>query len=56
MFISVLIFDKNSIYFVAEISAPWQHCLPGHRVLIGKCMQLEKKDTAKSKIGPPRAK
>jgi hypothetical protein len=27
---------------VAEILAPWQHCLAGHRVLIGKGRQLEK--------------
>jgi hypothetical protein len=45
----VLIFDKNSRCFVAEISAPWQHCLSGHRVLIGRALQLEKSDTAKRK-------
>jgi hypothetical protein len=37
---------------MAEISAPWQHCLADHRVLIGKSMQLEKKDAAKSKRNP----
>jgi hypothetical protein len=36
--------------FYGQISAPWQHCLPGHRLLIGKSMQQEKKDAAKSKI------
>jgi hypothetical protein len=36
--------------FSAEILAPWQHCLAGHTVLIGKPMQLEKKDAAKSQI------
>jgi hypothetical protein len=52
--LQVLIFDKNSRSFVAEISAPWQHCLSGYRVLIGKCMQVEKTDTARSKIGAAR--
>jgi hypothetical protein len=32
----VIIFKKKSGWFVAEYSAPWQHCLAGHRVLIGK--------------------
>jgi hypothetical protein len=41
---------------VAEISAPWQHCLSGYRFLIGKSMQLEKTDTAKSKIGAAKSK
>jgi hypothetical protein len=49
--IPVLIFDKNSRSFVAEMLAPWQHCLSGYRVLIGKCMQLEKTETTKSIIG-----
>jgi hypothetical protein len=56
MVIPVLIFAKNSRSFVAEISAPWQHCLSGYRFLIGKSMQLEKTDTAKSKIGAARSK
>jgi hypothetical protein len=41
---------------VAEILTPWQHCLSGQRVLISKSMQLEKKDTAKSKIGTAKSK
>jgi hypothetical protein len=36
MVIPVIIFEKKSGWFVAEISAPWQHCLAGQRVLIGK--------------------
>jgi hypothetical protein len=47
--IPVLIFDKNSRSFVADMWAPWQHCPLGHRVLIGKSMQLEKTDTAMGK-------
>jgi hypothetical protein len=43
----VLIFDKNSRCFVAEISAPWQYCLSGYRVFIGTALQQEKSDTAK---------
>jgi hypothetical protein len=54
--IPVLIFAKNSRSFVAEILAPWQHCLSGYRFLIGKSMQLEKTDTAKSKIGAAKSK
>jgi hypothetical protein len=49
-------FAKNSRSFVTEISEPWQHCLSGYRVLIGKYMQLEKTDTAKSKIGAAKSK
>jgi hypothetical protein len=56
MVIPVLIFAKNSKCFVAEISAPWQHCLSGYRFLIGKSMQLEETDTAKSKIGAAKSK
>jgi hypothetical protein len=41
---------------MAEISAPWQHCIADHRVLIGKSMQLEKKDAAKNKIGAANSK
>jgi hypothetical protein len=41
---------------MAEISAPWQHCLADHRMLIGKSMQLEKKDAAESKIGAAKSK
>jgi hypothetical protein len=36
MVISILIFEKNSICFVAEILAPWQHCPSGHRLLIAQ--------------------
>jgi hypothetical protein len=42
---------KGQIFFATKILTPWQHCLPDHRLLIGKTMQLEKKDAAKSKIG-----
>jgi hypothetical protein len=35
----------------AEVSAPWQHCQAGHRVLMGKATQLEKMYAAKGKIG-----
>jgi hypothetical protein len=52
--IPVLSFDKNSRSFVDEISAPWQHCLSGHRVLIFKSMQLEKIVTVKSKRNPQK--
>jgi hypothetical protein len=41
---------------VVEISTPWQHCLAGHRVIIGKPMKLEKMDTSKSKIGAAKSK
>jgi hypothetical protein len=41
---------------VAEMLAPWQHCLAGRILLIGKPMQLEKKDTAKSRIGAAKSK
>jgi hypothetical protein len=54
--IPVLIFDKHSRSFEDKILAPWQHCLSGYRVLIGKCMQLEKTDTARSKIGAAKSK
>jgi hypothetical protein len=54
MLIPVLIFAKNSRSFVAEISAPWQHCLSGYRFLIRRSMQLEKIDTAKSKRNPQK--
>jgi hypothetical protein len=52
----VLIFDNNARCFVAEISAPWQHCLSGHRVLIGTALQLEKSDTAKKKTDADKSK
>jgi hypothetical protein len=35
---------------------PWQHCPSCYRVLIGKSLQLEKKDTAKSKLGAAKSK
>jgi hypothetical protein len=46
----VLIFDKKSRCFVAEISAPWQHCISGHRVvLIGENRhRQEQKKSAKT--------
>jgi hypothetical protein len=52
----VIIFDKNSRCFVAEISAPWQHRLSGHRVLIVTALQLEKSDTAKRKTDAAKSK
>jgi hypothetical protein len=35
---------------------PWQHCQSCCSVLIGKSLQLEKKDTAKSKLGAAKSK
>jgi hypothetical protein len=52
----VLSFDKNSRCFVAEILAPWQHCLSGHRVIIGTALQREKSDTAKRKTDAAKSK
>jgi hypothetical protein len=49
-------FFSAFLCFAAEILAPWQHCLAGHRVLIGKPMKLEKRDTANSKIGATKSK